>query len=367
MQAIKATSGYIKNFAFTLLCAVACILASGCGSVIYDGEQPCDVSYKVTFRYDMNMKWADAFANEVTSIRLYAFDRNGTLVWEKEETGEALARPGYSMKLPLKAGDYTLIAWGGLNNATKASDRTESFEAADLLPGNSAMEQLYVHINKKETPAGNYSDEPLFPLFHGKLEVSLPEWDAKSANDHTYNMPLVKNTNHVRIILQHLSGEAVNVDDFNFVIDSDNGVMDHDNNLVKENRVHYLPHSLTTGSAGYDPVDGSSQPGLPGSRPPVVSVNVAIADLTVGRLMAGEKATLTVTKAKNGEIAARIPLTDYALLLKNGYGRQMTDQEFLDRQDEYALTFFLDERDNWINTSIIINSWKIVLDNINFD
>ena len=40
----------------------------------------------------------------------------------------------------------------------------------------------------------------------------------------------------------------------------------------------------------------------------------------------------------------------------------MDDQEYLDRQDEYNLTFFLDENNDWHMTSgIIINSWRIVL------
>ncbi|MFR8641103.1 MAG: FimB/Mfa2 family fimbrial subunit, partial [Phocaeicola vulgatus] len=38
---------------------------------------------------------------------------------------------------------------------------------------------------------------------------------------------------------------------------------------------------------------------------------------------------------------------------------EMTNQEYLDRQDEYNMTFFLDESMKWINTSIIINDWVV--------
>jgi hypothetical protein len=41
----------------------------------------------------------------------------------------------------------------------------------------------------------------------------------------------------------------------------------------------------------------------------------------------------------------------------------MEDQEYLDRQDEYNMTFFLDESGNWISSSIIVNSWRVVLNN----
>lgn len=56
-----------------------------------------------------------------------------------------------------------------------------------------------------------------------------------------------------------------------------------------------------------------------------------------------------------------IPLVDYALLVKGYYNRDMGDQEYLDRQDEYNLVFFLDADGDWLSSSIIINSWKVVL------
>jgi len=42
----------------------------------------------------------------------------------------------------------------------------------------------------------------------------------------------------------------------------------------------------------------------------------------------------------------------------------MDDQEYLDRQDKYDLVFFLDQGDRWMNAYIYINSWKLVLQNI---
>jgi Protein of unknown function (DUF1812). len=39
----------------------------------------------------------------------------------------------------------------------------------------------------------------------------------------------------------------------------------------------------------------------------------------------------------------------------------MSNQEYLDRQDEYNIMFFLDSNNNWIKTRIIINGWAVVL------
>ena len=61
-----------------------------------------------------------------------------------------------------------------------------------------------------------------------------------------------------------------------------------------------------------------------------------------------------------GEKVLSIPLIDYALLVKGHYNRNMDNQEYLDRQDEYNMTFFLDEGE-WMSSVILINSWRVVI------
>ena len=79
--------------------------------------------------------------------------------------------------------------------------------------------------------------------------------------------------------------------------------------------------------------------------------------------MKGQETRLTVTNKETGETVFSIPLIDCALLVKGYYNRDMDDQEYLDRQDEYDMVFFLDEGDRWLDTYIYINSWKVVLQN----
>ena len=76
----------IRNEAVKVSKASVCLMAmSSCDSWLYEEEGDCSVYYRLKFRYDMNLKWADAFANEVTSIHLYAFDNSGGLAWQKAE------------------------------------------------------------------------------------------------------------------------------------------------------------------------------------------------------------------------------------------------------------------------------------------
>lgn len=93
-----STLSYIKHLG---LAAFVLLGAASCDSLIYDREGDCSVHYRLRFRYDMNLKFADAFAHEVESVRLYAFDSEGKLVWQAAEQGEALAADGYSMLLNL--------------------------------------------------------------------------------------------------------------------------------------------------------------------------------------------------------------------------------------------------------------------------
>jgi hypothetical protein len=356
----------IQQRALRLMIAavMACGLFSSCDSVIYDYEGDCDVKVLAKFRYDLNMKWADAFPSEVTSVHLYAFDKNDRLVWHGTENGEALREDDYAMTLDLPAGDYHLLAWCGLDTPESA---TRHFTVPDVTVGTTTSEELICRMERARDAAGAYSDRRLLPLFHGVRDISIPVTD--DGGTYCFTVPLTKNTNHVRVILQHLNGNPVDAKQFTFTIEEENGLMAHDNTLLSDEKITYRPYHTGSGTASLG-IDDYPQPGekAAGPRATIESISVAIADLSIARLVEGRKTYLTIRTADaDNRLVARIPLTDYALLLKDGYEREMTDQEYLDREDEYNLTFFLDEDDYWMSTSIIINSWKLVFNNMDFN
>lgn len=354
---------YIFRIATTVV-AAATLLASltSCDNAIYDDEGDCDVIYRLRFRYDMNMKFADAFSHEVKSVRLYAFDTDDKLVWQTEESGERLAQEGYDIILPLQPGDYKLMAWCGLDNG-------ESFTVPQIDLGDT-RDPLQCRLNRTQHPEdGAVSTKDLHPLFHGTLEVNLPE--DINGGEYVYTMPLTKDTNVFRIVLQHLSGKDIEADDFTFKIEDNNGWLHHDNSLLDDENITYHAWSVYSGSAGVDTPNTMAyalnpQPSTLNQTRAITDVKVAVAELTVSRLVQRDwtvnpKPMLTIRKADDGELVARIPIIDYALLVKGNYNRDMSDQEYLDRQDEYNMTFFLDENNHWLSTTIIINSWRVVL------
>ena len=139
--------------------------------------------------------------------------------------------------------------------------------------------------------------------------------------------------------------------------------MAHDNELMEDENITYRPWKTQNGEAGVGKDDTRA----------VIQVKGAIADLTVGRMMEThrEKMFLTIAGKEDGETVARIPVIDYALLAKDyyeeEYNRSMTDQEFLDREDDYVMTFFLDEDNQWINSYILIHSWRVVPSNVEIE
>ena len=304
---------------------------------IYEGEGDCGTYYNIEFKYDYNMKYADAFAHEVNSLALYVFDQNNTLVEAIVESDSSkLATDNFAVALELESGKYELVAWGGLMNE-------ESFDLlADVQVGKTTREELQVAIKCVEQKR---VEEDLLPLFHGTMSLDY----TSEPGIYTETMSLVKNTNVVRIVLQQMA-EDMNIDNFRYEITADNGLLDWNNEVIADGMLTYVPWSITTGSANVADTETRAE-----------QVSVAVAEFTINRMIDGNSPILTIYNIEKEEPVLSIPVADYALLVKGNYNSQMSNQEYLDRQDEYNMTFFLDKDSNWLSTSIIVNSWRVVL------
>lgn len=207
--------------------------------------------------------------------------------------------------------------------------------------------------HEKDGSAHVYTD--IDRLYYGFLE------NVQLGDEYHFTMPLMKNTNNLRIILQHLSGEPVPEDMFTYSIIDDNGSLDWDNSVLPDETITYHAWHVGSGTAVTDP-----EPPVQDNATKVQSAfSTALAEFTVSRLMADHapETRLVVRRAEDGEEIININLIDALLLVKEYYNRNMSDQEYLDRNDEYSLTFFLDEGFRWMNAYIYINSWRVVLQN----
>lgn len=345
-----------------LLAASLTGILSGCDSVIYD-DSDCVESYNtVRFEYTYNMKNADAFAQEVKSVTLFFFNSaTGKLVRRVDAPREKL-KDGNKLDVAVEPGEYDILVWGG--------DYSGDYTIADGQPGTSVAEDFHCRMNRRESNGVHTSDACLEALYHGMVHVSLPY--ASPSAPHEVVIPMKKDTNTIRVVLQHVSGEVVSHEDFEFTLTDRNGWLNYDNTLRDAGTtINYLPWRTLTGSVDIntDPNDAPGNVASPAVKTAASRsvLGASLAEFTVNRLMMENNPVLTITNKQTGKTVLSIPVRDYALLVKGFAHEDMDNQEYLDRQDEYNMTFFLTGDKQWLSTVIIINDWRIVRHNVDIE
>lgn len=311
--------------------AVAAMTMAACGT-IYDDQDDCQMDLQLRLKYDYNMLFADAFAHEVNTAKVYAYDSSGTLAMSKTLDASDGTQTIDANELATDV-DYDFLVWA------EGEDRGDSYDFG------SASQQEAASAKLKRENAAITND--ITPLFHGRLTAQ--KFEKKYNTTQTIEIPLVKDTKSVKVVLQEINGsEAISADDYTMTITDSNGYLAYDNSLVDDEQLTYYPWSTYNGEAGVDEGD--------------THVAALISEFTINRMVKeGHDPRLTV-KDKDGKTVISIPLIDYALLVKGNYNSSMDDQEYLDRQDTYDLVFFISEG-RWVNTVIYINSWRVVLQN----
>lgn len=361
MRTMSKISHFAGRFLRTLagfmpLLALASLFGS-CNSLIYDEEGDCDPHYKVRFTFTRNLLFTDAFATQVKDVTLYVIDDStGQVVLTRHASGPELQQPGYLMDVEVAPGTYSLLAWCGEGHRSSFRVDEESGVKTDLHC--LLTDRIEAPSDHPLVPVGTHASNRIGHLFHGKLDAQVfPD----EQGVHVYTIDLTKDTNDVTIVLQHLSGDPVDADDFTFTLTEDNGHMDWDNSLIPEEApVTYFPFDKVSGVAGT-----GTGPDADASRPASraqTQLGAAMASFRVGRMMADRKMNVTVYNKDNEAIILNIPLVDYALMVRrNDKGTHLSNQDYLDHRDSYDMVFFLDEDDRWVKTSIIVNSWRIVM------
>jgi len=277
----------------------------------------------------------DAFAEEVNNVTLFIFDENGIFVKKQYEEGEPLKKEGYRMLVDLVPGTYQLVTWAGINK--------KYYESPELIPGKSVIEDLKVKTVRLEDQTER---EEMDALWHAYSENVTVKKDVYTQ----YVASLMKNTNKLRVILQNTQGKSLRSSEFDFTITADNGFMNYDNSLLPDPEITYLPYLLE------DQMIGEETDGVP--------LTVAVTEMNTMRLMANEDYRLLITRKSDQKTILNVNLNSYLLLTKMEE-HDMSPQEYLDRQDEYVIVFFLTPSDTaesgYVCLTIEINGWTIRL------
>lgn len=392
--------GNYRKHIWTTLLAVAALIAGSSCSMMHEDLSDCPTGLYVRFVYDYNTARADLWKDHAGYVRLLVFDEKGDLAAVKEVSNSDEAQPlsvyGYAIHFEdgeLAPGSYRLQAiglqkdWDSALQTKGAKYRTNSPARHD---------ELLVHLDHADEPLPGtdrhpVSDEaPLDTLWHTLKVMSIPPRDgadipAPMPTTKPYSVypledqyvtvaeglatfatvSMIRDTKHINIVLHQIDDPAdINHNDFDINISDCNKSLAHDNAPASDTRLHYTPYkSWTTafGSDGSVIEDGTTRSGE-------VTQRTAHFNLMTNRLIHSNDfsnaAQLLVTDKKTGNNVVNINLPSMLAEGRIAYDYGYSSQEYLDREYDYHLHFFL-KGDKWIYCDISINvlSWAMRIEN----
>lgn len=371
----KLTGVYTLLFSLFLSLPLSLAL-SGCES-IYDDNSDCRTGVALRFIYDYHMEpGANSFPTNVDCVDVYVFDSEGNYTGQKfTETNRELSNENYRMELPLAPGNYHLVVYGGLACDSPTFEIIEPDDSRGSRAGHKDNIVVSLPVNDDNTSDVKLHDivERTGGLFYGTVNLSITEDDlTRTFREVTVN--LMKNTNEIQILLQELASPyEVNYEDYTFRIEDDNFTLDGYNNKISfgsrsGEAPYYVPFHAENRVSGYiDPNvrDGSVAEEDEGHPVQVASASFSTSRLFVSNALSSQLVISTKDKDGTGEKEIiRVPLIDYLLLIRGmNTGWIKDDQEFLDRQSQWSLMFFL-QSGKYVSTTVKVNSWIVRLNDV---
>lgn len=312
---------------------------SSCNSVIYEDLEPCPHGVKLRFVYDYNMEFANAFPSSVDCLTLLIYDEDNRYVTTRVVTGAELQDEAYRMQLDLEEGTYRFVAYGGM------ACPQSSFSMLQTPAAGTVYTDLRVEMDDAclTMPVGTR----LHNMFWGELLLSTADLYQEGV------VKMMKNTNNIRIVLQQVSGLPVDNKDFTFEVVDDNTLFSYNNDLIPNGTIHYAPWSQGQVSTGLLPGGGE--------------LKVAYAEFSTSRLMVKNSPQLIIKHKPDGKEVVNIPLNNYLLLLKSDVFASILPQEFLDRESNWSMIFFLDANLQWGYVDIKVKDWTVRINRVLLD
>lgn len=327
------TTKYIFFPVLVLLCL------AGLASCDYIHDELPLCRHTLRFVYRHNIKHADAFAYEMENqeaaknVRLYIYSAEGKFLSSRQIEGEELKKNEVDLS-ELDPGDYRLLAWAGLN----AQDYTWTEPA----PG-SSIDDFRMSVQMVE----NRVDRELSGLFQGELEYTIPVGGTTDTE-----FPLVKNTNKIRFILIDANrGTKLTSDAFDFAVTTTNGDLDAHNEPVSPTRITWLPYLQQV-----EEVKASGNE--------TTKYEAVCTELNMLRLIDNNTGTLRIRYASEKTPFINVSLTEL-LKLTQIASHKLPGQEYLDRQDEYVITAYVDIVGGRAHClEVIVDDWIVRLEDL---
>ena len=345
----------LRFSAFTIFIgtnALIVLMSIVLSSCVHDDQEDCGLN--IRFRYTYNVKNADAFSHEVKSIDLYVFDEDGKYIKRYSDASEQFGT-GYLMNIrDLKAGKYTFVCMA--RSEKEITDEDQEFQIARIAKG-ADINELTAHLDDNN----GINSKRFAHLYVGKTSIDY------SGNPQTTTIDLLKCSNTYRILLLPTSKQANFIaDNFDIRITNGNKWFDHKGDLLvtptsekDKEKITHVPHNRSMATN-----DGTTNAAENNEILDEEDRDVAlIYDLRSTRLFRHDDTRLVITDKRNGKEVFNHSLP-WLLSLYGGDQRHKNwdDQEYLDRQDHYTLTFYVDDtRDYSFTAKVKVNGWVLNL------
>lgn len=359
---MKLIFNSIKTAVASAAGIILSLVMNGC-SLWHDDLPDCRTGIAIEFVYDYNIQRADMFNEHVGGVTVNVFDADGNFVTSKEEfntPGDTpLAASDYRMYLDVPPGEYRIVAHAlqcGYNDALHK--KGAKFRTPQLHEGDN-VGNLIARLDRNEEGKVENEGVTLDTLWHGATTRLVTVRDMEMS---TTGISLVRNTNDLHITLRQLDDPAdIDAEDFDVSVIDCNGKLQHDNSVdTADGTIVYTPLAQWT----------SEYHGNRSSDEDNVTERTAHMQLSLSRLIYApddrKPAILLINNRNTGKEIARINLPECLAGGRNLFELQnYSPQEFLDREYNYSLDFFL-RGDKWIyaNLSISVPGWSKRIQNV---
>ncbi len=329
-----------KGDALRLTAYLALLLVAVSCDYIHDKLPLC--RHTLRFVYYHNIKHADAFAYEMVNqsmeknVHLYIYDNEGKFLFSRLIERSELEKNEIDLS-DLPPATYRLLAWAGLNETDYIW--TEPVSGSSIDDFRMAVKEDEKRVTRE-----------LSGLFQGELKYTIPTGGT------TYTeFPLVKNTNKIRFILIDVNhGTELTADAFDIAATTTNGDLDAHNEPKSNAHLTWLPYLRKVES-----IKAASD---------TTSIYDAVCtELNTLRLIDNGTGTLRIRYASEEKPFFNVNLTEL-LKLTQIESHKLPGQEYLDRQDEYVITAYVDIAGGRAHCLyVMVDDWIVRLEDINLN
>lgn len=367
---LKAENILLKSL--SVLAGAAALMS--CSRLVYETEGVCDDSVEVYLKYDYNIQRADMRADHVGWAQVYAIDQNGNVADVKTVVAPEVNDKNSTVKFDgLQPGRYTFSAIALQRPYNECASASNARFRANLLQKGNAVSDLEVKLDRASAPNadGLYAvDAPSVGLdtlwMGGSITlggIEVPAYEDQRGKVIRDTVSLVRDTKYLNITL-HQKDNASIIRDYHFslrIVDN-NGYIGHDNELKDDVRLLYTPFAQwTTGLSenGVTYYNAQDIDNAPADDP--IQETMAHYDISFSRLMYNpqnfKNAQLQIINNSDGKVVVDINLPYYLAFCRQAYAvANYSEQEYLDREYNYTMHFFLD-KGNW-EFSVNVMAWS---------